>query len=151
MEQVKDEIIVICFFKYEGGCSGGNGKGGVFFLKQEGTKEIMEIKLNSIFDSLKSDRLSIYCSGKLEKGNYMHCNIASNIGYSCCSGYIRYENFLFTKEKSRQKLIDEREIEEEDYYNDPYEHNSPWVVSYDQALDMCDPLEDLYQINKWNY
>ena len=139
-------VIVYSYFFYESGCQAGDGSGGIFFYQMEVPEFISENELKTMIDSTNQKIVdpNISFEGILEEEMYMHYNICSNIGYSCCSGYTRFKDFLFTKEN-----LPLREVVEDHYYYN--EACNPCIYSYDQALKECLSMDDIKDINPCDY
>jgi len=87
MEEIN--LYVYYAFANEPGCSGGDGRGRLFFTKSILSNEMID----KIYDN--SDGIYLEYCGVLNKEMKLRYSICSNSSYSCCSGYTRYNNFIF--------------------------------------------------------
>jgi len=125
---ITDRNYILVFSYFYPGCKAGHGVGGILFHFVEENEYKTKID-NIIFSILENG--NIYFEGFLEKGIYVHYNIYSNRGYTCCDNHSCFKNFVFSEDENHPKEL-----------TDCYDNNreldcSTHMVSYDQALPKC--------------
>jgi hypothetical protein len=132
-------------YAHEGGCSGGDGRGELFFTEEEIPFETLE--------TMSENGREIewrYC-GILEPGMRLYYDIHSANGYSCCSGFSYYNDFYFTREVNpmyaeKLSLCDEYGSYVDDYRD---ECIRPYVITYDEASHMRVAISNLFEMENW--
>ena len=133
------KIFIVTGFEHEGGCSGGDGTGFIFFVKSNNKRWVKKF--------LKSQQILHLC-GELKEGYVLHYTETCPTGYSCCSGYNRIGDIQFLSEKESSDKVKSSDSpllceEGDDYYsNYQDEWTTSHVVTYDQAK------ENLYTLRK---
>jgi hypothetical protein len=128
----RDYVLVFSYFYPE--CIANHGKGGIlyYFIKENEFKTKIDDTIKKILENRY-----IYFEGFLEKGIYVHYNIYSNRGNTCCCNHNCFKNFFFSKDKNHPKELT-------DYNDNNYELDcGTYMVSYEEALTKCISMKDI--------
>lgn len=128
-------LYVYYAFANEPGCSGGDGRGRLFFTKSILSNEMID----KIYDN--SDGIYLEYCGVLNKGMKLRYSICSNSSYSCCSGYTRYNNFIF------ENVV---EIQDNQNFNKKNDFVEEDEITFEDASEYITTIEELKKISNWS-